>query len=114
MRTFRLTPEQRLKLLQLGYTRKDIEEIVKADIPGAETLKICFSETEVLEWLGKRYPPKLSVGELFDWWVSNAKTEYKEVSASGLYKAYEDRREIRKPLVMYAEMSKDNKPHKVF
>ena len=113
MRTFKLTPEQRFKLLMLGYTQKEIEEMVMADIPGAETLKICFSENEVLEWIGKKYPPELSVDELFAWWKSYAKPEYMGVH-NGLYVEYKKRRAKRKPLVMYEEMAADNKPHKVY
>jgi predicted DNA-binding transcriptional regulator AlpA len=114
MRTFKLTVAQKLKLLELGYSKKEIELMVKADIPKAKTLKICFSETEVSEWLNKRHPPILSVDELFNWWVLNAKSEYTHISKSGLYKAYEDHRAMGKPLVLYKEMSADNKPHKVY
>jgi len=113
MRTFKLTPEQRFKLLMLGYTKKDIEDLVKAGIPGAKTLKICFSETEVLEWMAKRYPPELSIDELFTWWYSHAKPEYMGVHG-GLYVEYKKRRAKRKPLIMYKEMAADDKPHKVY
>jgi len=114
MRTFKLTPEQRLKLYATGYSLKEIEAMVKADIPNAQTLKICFSDAEALEWFRKRYPPELSIDELYQWWVSFAKTEYEKPSMSGLYVEYKRRRAMFKPLVMYKEMAKDNKPHKVY
>ena len=113
IRTFKLTTEQRYKLFELGYSQKDIEEMVLKDIPNAKTLKICFSEDEVLEWLEKRYPKELSVDELFAWWKSYAKPEYMGVHG-GLYVEYKRRRAKRKPLVMYKEMAADNKPHKVY
>jgi hypothetical protein len=114
MHTFKLTAEQRLKIIQHGYSLKEIEAAVKADIPGAQTLKICFLEAEALEWMQKRHPPKLSIEELYNWWVFYAKREYSNPAKSGLYKAYEERRETGKPLVMYKEMAADNKPHKVY
>ena len=113
VKTFKLTPEQKFKLLMSGYTQKEIEEMVMADIPGAKTLKICFSEDEVLEWLNKKYPPELSIDELFSWWWSYAKPEYMGVH-DGLYVEYKKRRAKRRPLIMYAEMAADNKPHKVY
>jgi len=113
MKTFKLTPEQKLKLLELGYTQKDCEAMVLADIPNAKTLKICFSETEVLEWLNKKYPRCLTVDEVFSWWWSYCKPEYKNVHG-GLYAEYLKRHAKRKPLVMYKEMAVDNKPHKVY
>ncbi|WP_461248476.1 hypothetical protein, partial [Treponema sp. R6D11] len=54
IRTFKLTPEQKLKLLGHGYTQKEVEDMVKADIPNAKTLKICFSDDELLEWVNKK------------------------------------------------------------
>jgi len=115
MYTFKLTHEQRLKLIGSGYTLKEIQDAVKRDIPGAITLKICFSDEETLEWMKKRYPKKLSIDEVFEWWTLHAKTEFtRGVSMSGLYKAYEDRRELRKPLIMYKEMAVDNKPHRIY
>jgi len=114
MKTFKLTPEQRFKLLMHGYTQKEIEDLVMADIPGAKTLKICFSEDEAMEWLKKKYPPELSLDELLDWWYSKAKTEFMNVSPSGLYVEYKKRRAKRKPLIMYKEMAVDEKPHRVY
>jgi len=113
LHTFKLTPEQKLTLLQFGYTQKDCEEMVLKDIPNAVTLKICFSEQEVLEWVEKRYPRKLSVDEVFTWWKENAKPKYQGVHG-GLYEYYEKRRAKRKPLIMYKEMAADDKPHKIY
>jgi len=113
LHTFKLTSEQKLTLLQSGYTQKDCEEMVLKDIPNAVTLKICFSEKEVLEWMEKRYPRKLSVDEVFTWWKQNAKRKYQGVQ-NGLYVEYLKRRAKRKPLIMYKEMAVDNKPHKIY
>jgi len=118
MRTFKLMPEQKLKLLGSGYTLKEIESMVKADMRTLglklQTLKICFSEKEVSEWMQRRHPKKLSIDELYDWWVENAKEKYSKVSMSGLYCEYERLRAMGKPLRMYKEMAMDDKPHKVY
>jgi len=114
MRIFKLTAAQRFRLLEHGYAQKDIEAMVQADIPKAKTIKICFSETEILEWMRKKHQPELSIDELLDWWRFNAKTEFMNVSPTGLYVEYKKRRAKRKPLVMYKEMAVDNKPHKVY
>jgi len=113
MYTFKLTKEQKLKLISCGFTLKEIEEQVKKDIPGVINLKICFSDEELLEWLKKRYPPKKTVDEVFEWWWSYAKTEYMGVHG-GLYYEYERRRALRKPLIMPKEFAVDNKPHKIY
>lgn len=117
MKIYKKTKQQRYDLLLLGYTPEKIAEKVKASIPPgykAKTLKICFSEDEALEWAGKKYPPEMSAEELHNLWYFNAKPEYKNPSMSGLYVEYKKRRAKRKPLIMYAEMSEDNKPHKFY
>ena len=113
MKTFKLTPEQRFKLLMHGYTQKEIEELVMADIPGAQTLKICFSDDEVLEWVSKKHPRCLTLDEVFNWWKQYAKPEYQGVHG-GLYFEYMKRHAKRKPLIMYKEMAVDDQPHKVY
>ncbi|WP_461249077.1 hypothetical protein, partial [Treponema sp. R6D11] len=77
-------------------------------------LKICFSDDELLEWVNKKYPKKLSIDELYNWWVSNAKPKYMKPQKSGLYVEYMKRRAKGKPLIMYKEMTKDNKQRKVY
>jgi len=114
MYTYKLTPEQYIKLRSQGYSLKEIEAQVKKDISGAKTLKICFSETEAAEWLQKKHPRKLTINEVYDWWVENAKMEYTNPSMSGLYQEYERLRAMGKPLIMYKEMAKDNKTHKIY
>jgi hypothetical protein len=111
---FKLSRDQILKLLSVGLTLADCEAMILRDIPNAKTLKICFSEKEVLDWIQKRYPKLLSIDEVFEWWQSHAKPEYMRPSMSGLYVHYRELRARGKPLRMYKEMCADNKPHIVY
>jgi hypothetical protein len=125
MQTYKLKAGQKLKLIASGYSLKEIEAHIKTDIPKGKTLKICFSDEEILDWIKNRYPIKKSITELLEWWKTYAKSDkeinrylgnikHKKLRASGLYKLYEECREQGKPLVLYKEMAVDNKPHKVY
>jgi len=118
MYTFKISHEQKLKLINAGYTLKELQEQVTADMKKAglkvQSLKICFSEQEVIEWIDEKYPAKLSIEQLYNLWAESAKNEYKKPSMSGLYKHYEKLRAMGRPLVMYHDMAADNKQHKFF
>jgi hypothetical protein len=116
MKIYNLNRKLRRKLIKFSLTPEIAAERIKNSFPAGytpKTVKICFSEEEVLEWLNKKYARCKTVDEVFAWWWSYCKPEYKNVHG-GLWYEYLKRHKQRRPLIMYKEMAVDEKQHKIY
>ena len=116
MKIHNLSKKLRRKLIGFGLTPEIVAEKIKTNFPQGYTplnVKICFSEEELFDWLNKKYARCKTVDEVYAWWWSFCKPEYKNVHG-GLYIEYMKRHAKRKPLIMYKEMAVDNKQHKIY